>query len=375
MKIQSVYKNDKLEIVKIEEKNGRFYAYAFSSPFYPDGKGGQLGDRGKIGNIDVLAVSERDGFVVHELSGIIEPGIYDVQIDQLRRKDIAQQHTAQHILSAAFIEVAEIETVSFHMGEEYSTIDLDIPFVEPEVTEETEDLANRIVQSCTQVEEIVTDFEGVKAFELRKPLSDKVKGKVRLIKIANLDISACGGFHVDNTGEIGVVKIIDLEKVKGNLTRVYFVAGVRAVRYFRKYNNVLKNLSRQLTSSIDELNQRVEKIINELREKSSLLSKVSQDYAELLKQAIENNDFVYFEGYTEVGNFLSKIVDNQFLVFYDGSKYIIGSKKYDVRKFVKALIEKFGGKGGGKEEFANYIPNRKLSATDFETVFSEVYNK
>jgi len=101
LKIQSVHKNDKLEIVKIEEKNGKCYAYALSSPFYPDGKGGQLGDRGKIGNVDVLAVSERDGFVVHELSGIIEPGIYNVQINQLRRKDIAQQHTAQHILSAA----------------------------------------------------------------------------------------------------------------------------------------------------------------------------------------------------------------------------------------------------------------------------------
>jgi len=375
LKIQSVYKSDKLEILKIEEKSGKYYAYALSSPFYPDGKGGQLGDRGRVGNVDVLSVSERDGFVIHELAGMIEPGIYDVQINQVRRKDIAQQHTAQHILSAAFIEVAEIETVSFHMGEEYSTIDLDIPFLEPEVIEETEDLANRIVQSCTQVEEILTDVEGAKAFELRKPLSDKIKGEVRLIKITNLDISACGGFHVDNTGEIGVVKIIDLEKVKGNLTRVYFVAGERAIRYFRKYNNVLKNLSRLLTSSIDELNQRVEKILDELREKSSLLSKVSQDYAELLKRTVENSDFVYLEGYTEVGNFLSKIVDNQFLVFYDGSKYIIGSKKYDVRNFVKALIERFGGKGGGKEEFANYIPNRKLSATDFESVFSEVYNR
>jgi len=159
------------------------------------------------------------------------------------------------------------------MGEEYSTIDLDIPYVEPEVIEETEDLTNRIVQSCTQVEEILTDVEGAKAFELRKPLSDKIKGEVRLIKIANLDISACGGFHVDNTGEIGVVKIIDLEKVKGNLTRVYFVAGERAIRYFRKYNNVLKSLSRQLTSSIDELNQRVEKILDDFGKKSSLTFK------------------------------------------------------------------------------------------------------
>ncbi|AMW33710.2 alanyl-tRNA editing protein [Fervidobacterium islandicum] len=375
LKIQSLYKGNKVEIIKVEKKSGRYYAYAYLSPFYPDGKGGQLGDRGKIGGIDVLGVTEKDGYTVHELATEIEPGTYDVEIDQIRRRDIAQQHTAQHILSAAFIEVAEVETVSFRMGEEYSTIDLDIPFIEPEVIEEAEDLSNRIIQFCVNVEEIITDVEGVKAFELRKPLSDKVKGEVRLIKIPNLDVSACGGFHVDNTGEIGVIKVIDMEKVKGNLTRMYFVSGQRALKYFKKYNNVLKNLSRQLTASVDELNLRVEKLLNELKEKSSLLSKISQEYAEVLKKAVENKEFVYLEGYTEVGNFLSKSIEDEFLVFYDGSKYIVASKKYDVREFVKKLIEKYGGKGGGKQEFAQYLPEKRVSLSELEVVFQETYKK
>ncbi|WP_407918659.1 alanyl-tRNA editing protein [Fervidobacterium changbaicum] len=362
-------------MIKVEKKSGRYYAYAYLSPFYPDGKGGQLGDRGKIGGIDVLGVTEKDGYTVHELATEIEPGTYDVEIDQIRRRDIAQQHTAQHILSAAFIEVAEVETVSFRMGEEYSTIDLDIPFIEPEVIEEAEDLSNRIIQFCVNVEEIITDIEGVKAFELRKPLSDKVKGEVRLIKIPNLDVSACGGFHVDNTGEIGVIKVIDMEKVKGNLTRMYFVSGQRALKYFKKYNNVLKNLSRQLTASVDELNLRVEKLLNELKEKNSLLSKISQEYAEVLKKAVENKEFVYLEGYTEVGNFLSKSIEDEFLVFYDGSKYIVASKKYDVREFVKKLIEKYGGKGGGKQEFAQYLPEKRVSLSELEVLFQETYKK
>jgi alanyl-tRNA synthetase len=374
LKIPIQYKESRIEIKSVGENGGKYLAYTDRSPFYPEGKGGQLGDKGKIGNAEVLNVKEHEEGYIIELSNKIEPGVYEISIDQLRRKDIAQQHTGQHILSAAFVEVADIETVSFHMGEEYSTIDLDIPFIEQDVIFEAEDIANRIIQSCLAVEEIMTDYEGAKAYNLRKPVSDKVKGEVRLIKIGDFDISACGGFHTENTGEVGLIKIIDIEKVKGNLTRIYAVAGQRALRYFRKYNVVLKELSRQLTSSIDELNLRTEKLINQLREQSSVLSKISQDYAQLLSDSLAENTFIYMEGYAEVGNFLAKKIKDAFLVYFDGSKYIIASKMYDVRVFVNKLIEAYGGKGGGKPEFANYQVNKKLTSKELELLFRETYN-
>jgi len=374
LKIPTQYMKNTIDIIKCEERMGKFFAYSNSSPFYPEGKGGQLGDKGKIAGIDVLSVREQeDGYLI-ELSAKIQEGTYEISVNQLRRFDIAQQHTGQHILSAAFVEVADIETVSFHMGEEYSTIDLDIPFIEPSVVYEAEDLANGIIQSCLSVEEIITDFEGSKSYNLRKPISGKVKGQVRLIKIGDFDVSACGGFHTDNTGEVGLIKVIDIEKVKGNLTRVYAVAGQRAIKYFRKYNVVLKELSRQLTSSIDELNLRVEKIINQSKEQASILSKISQEYAQLLASNLNGKDLVYFEGYSEVGNFLAKNIENAFLIFFDGNKYILASKKYDVRLFIKKLIEKYGGKGGGKTEFANYQPEKKLTLRELESLFSETYN-
>jgi len=374
LKIPIQYKESRIEIKSVGENGGKYLAYTGRSPFYPEGKGGQLGDKGKIGSAEVLNVKEHEEGYIIELSNKIEPGVYEISIDQLRRKDIAQQHTGQHILSAAFVEVADIETVSFHMGEEYSTIDLDIPFIEQDVISEAEDIANRIVQSCLAVEEIMTDYEGARTYNLRKPVSDKVKGEVRLIKIGDFDISACGGFHTENTGEVGLIKIIDIEKVKGNLTRIYAIAGQRALRYFRKYNVVLKELSRQLTSSIDELNLRTEKLINQLREQSSVLSKISQDYAQLLSDSLGENAFIYMEGYTEVGNFLAKKIKDTFLVYFDGSKYIIASKMYDVRVFVNKLIETYGGKGGGKPEFANYQVNKKLTSKELELLFRETYN-
>jgi len=375
MRIFNSYSSDKIQIEKVEKNNGKILAYSKSSPFYPDGKGGQLGDRGNIGSARVLSVKENYEYTICELDAEIQPGEYDVKIDEKRRMDIAQQHTAQHILSAAFIEIAHIKTVSFHMGEEYCTIDMETTFIEYDVLNEAEELANKVVQSCTEVEEIITDLEGSKEYSLRKPLSEKVKGDVRLIKIGQFDVSACSGFHTANTGEVGMIKIIDTEKVKGELTRLYFVAGMRSLKYFQKYNSVTNELAKMLTTSVDELQARIVKMQNQLREQSSTLSRISEEYARCISTNLQNDGLVYLEGYSEVGNFLLKIMDlsNRMVIFFDGTRYFIASHKYDVRPMIKKLMELYGGRGGGKAEFANYQPEKKMERTDFERIYAEVY--
>ncbi|HOK87228.1 MAG TPA: alanyl-tRNA editing protein [Fervidobacterium sp.] len=375
MRIFGIYSSEKIEIEKVEKNGGKIFAYATTSPFYPDGKGGQLGDRGSIGEANVLSVRENDEYTVLEIDRDIQPGEYVVSIDRQRRMDIAQQHTAQHLLSSALIEIADIETVSFHMGEEYSTIDMDIEFIESNMLNEAEILTNKMVQSALVVEEIVTDLEGSSRYPLRKPLSEKVKGNVRLIKIGQFDVSACSGFHTENTGEIGMIKIIDTEKIKGNLTRLYFVAGLRALKYFQKYNTVLKELSRTLTTSVDELQTRISKMQHQIREQSAALSSISEELARCISTNLEKEGLVYREGYTEVGNFLMKTLDlsNKMLIFFDGTRYLIASQKYDVRLILKQLIESYGGKGGGKREFANYQPEREISRNEFEKLFVKIY--
>ncbi len=344
-------------IEEVYRDKDRFVAVSKNSPFYPDGKGGQLGDRGKIGNRSVLRVFEKNGKIHHVLDGEINPGEYDFWIDERRRREIARQHTAQHILSAALIEVADIETVSFHMGEDFSTIDLNAAPVLKEVLEEAEKLSNEIVLDNRRVIEHVIDRSESEKFPLRKPVSDKVRGKVRIIEIENFDWSACGGFHVSMTGEIGLIKIIGYEKVKGSLTRVYFVAGMRAFKEFSKLVDLFKDLSKMLTTSSDEMRSRISNIIESSKENASKLDKLSEEYAKTIsRDLLENAEeccklrIVAFGGYEEVGKYLFKFIGDEedvlIMIKVQGG-YEIGSKKVDIGKLIKSLNSLIGSKGGG----------------------------
>ncbi len=357
-----VYNIKDLEVLRIEKNGKKIFAISKNSPFYPDGKGGQLGDRGKIGETKVLFVEEKNVEIYHEIDKEILPGRYSVDIDLERRFEIAQQHTGQHILSAAFVDVAEMNTVSFRMGEDYSTIDLDVPFIDQSVLKEVEQMANKRVFETLKIDEVITDFDGAKNFKLRKPISEKIKGEIRLIKIGDFDTSACGGFHLENTGQVGLIKIIDTEKVKGELTRVYALSGIRALRYFQYYNDLLKNLTKILTSSKEELESRVARLLESTKENVVTLSKLSELYAQLLMKDLPENEVVYLEGYKEIPNFILKYIENlksKIVIFNDGEKYVILSKNLDCRDIVKKLIERLGGKGGGMKERANYITTVK----------------
>lgn len=374
MKIANQYLENKIFVESFTSKDGKYFAFSKISPFYPDGKGGQLGDRGLIDGANVLSVKEDNGWIVHELDKPIEVGEYDTLINQERRLDIAQQHTGQHILSAAFVHVAEIQTVSFRMGDEYSTIDLDVPYIEPQVIKEVEYLSNKITQTNLSIQEINTSVEEANKQPLRKKLSEKIKDTVRLIKIGDFDTAACSGFHTDFTGEVGMIKIIGYEKVKGNLTRIYAVSGMRALKYFQKYNDVLKEISKNLTSSVEELPLRIEKLQNQAREQALTLSKLSEEYAKLLSTNLPKEGLIYLEGYSEIGNSLWKILDleKSILVFYDGAKYTIASKRYNIKEFIKFLTERFGGKGGGKEELGTYQSPRKINRTEFDSILKDM---
>jgi alanyl-tRNA synthetase len=345
-----------IEIERVYKDKGKFIAVSKDSPFYPDGKGGQLGDRGKIGNRNVLRVFEKDGMIHHLLDGEIEPGEYEAWIDENRRKEIARQHTAQHILSAAFVRVADIETVSFHMGEDFSTIDLNAAPILEEVMDEVEELANIVVLENRKVIEHVVERDEANEFPLRKPISDKVKGKVRIIEVEGFDWSACGGFHVSRTGEIGIVKIIDYEKVKGSLTRVYFVAGMRALKEFSKRVKVIWNLSKALTTSVDEMEARIGNIVEMAKEKSAKLDKLAEEFAEkiseeLVKNSEKVNDIllISYDGYKEVGKYLFKFLgdreDSILVIKVDGG-YEIGSRRVNVSNLIKKLNQSLGGRGG-----------------------------
>jgi alanyl-tRNA synthetase len=195
--------------------------------FYPE-SGGQEADRGRIGAARVLDVQAGDDGAVWHVVDAPLPADAEVkaEVDWARRFDHMQQHTGQHILSAAFERVLSAPTVSSHLGEERSSIEVQVDEVDWRAIERLELAANRVVWENRPVERHWVDSAGLVRFRLRKPPA--VTGRIRIVEIPDWDQSACGGTHTRHTGEVGAIKVVRWEKVRGNL-RFEFLCGGRAL--------------------------------------------------------------------------------------------------------------------------------------------------
>lgn len=247
-------------IVERVEEDGRLAVVLDSTYFYPT-SGGQPADRGTLNGQPVADVLVReDGAVVHLVEGELWSDEVTGEIDWQRRFDHMQQHTGQHILSQAFIRVAEAETVSFHLGDASATIDLDNDRLQPNQVEAAELLANRIIWENRPVRVSMVSVAEAEQLALRK-LPELPGERVRLIDIDQFDLNACGGTHVAHTGEVGMIKIVRLERQRSHL-RATFLCGGRALLDYRQKNSLVNRLSATLTTGADQ----VEASVNHLRE-------------------------------------------------------------------------------------------------------------
>src|SRR5688572_20995059 len=246
--------------------------------FYPT-SGGQPFDTGTLGSARVLHVEEdSSGRLLHVLDSTLPLGPTRGIISWDRRLDHMQQHSGQHILSQAFIRVAKAPTISFHMGVETSTIDLELANPSTSVMVEAEELASRIVFEDRPVEVLNVNPEGLAALGVRK--ESQRNGDIRVIDVDGFDRSPCGGTHVRHTGEIGMIAILDYERYKGG-TRVEFVCGRRALTTLRQDHETLKNLGRLYCAQLSDLPRLTEK---SLQDRSALV----RENARLREQALEH---------------------------------------------------------------------------------------
>ena len=194
------------EVIERLEWEGKPAVVLDRTAFYPTG-GGQPHDVGTLDGVRVMDVVEReiDGAVVHVLEEALHADSVKAHVDLERRFDLMQQHTGQHILSAVFVDLLDANTVGFHLSEEYATIDVDKAPLSQAQIDEMEQMANRIVFNNYPVEARFMTDEEVARLPLRKPVAHK--GPVRIVEVENTDFSACGGTHVFDTGEIGMIKI------------------------------------------------------------------------------------------------------------------------------------------------------------------------
>ena len=221
--------------------------YLDRTAFYPT-SGGQPHDLGSIAGVPVTNVIDEEDRIAHQVAAPVDAGPADCAIDWTRRFDHMQQHTGQHLLSAVFQEPFGLKTVSFHLGADSATIDLEGGAVDAKTVREVERRANQIVWENRPV--AVTYELSSEVLDLRKP--SERQGTLRIVAIQNLDRSACGGTHVRSTGEIGAILIRKLDKVR-QTTRVEFLCGGRAVRRARADYEALYQTAQLYRAQMDEV--------------------------------------------------------------------------------------------------------------------------
>ena len=184
-------------------------------------------------------------------------------VDAARRRDHMQQHSGQHVLSAAFIRLFNLPTVSFHMADDYCSIDLETPTLTKDQIESAERMANEIILENRAVDIRFVSREEAANLGLRKlPPADR--GELRIVDIREIDVSACGGTHVNQTGQIGCILLRKVERVRQGW-RVEFVAGQRAVATARRDFTTLTEVGGLFSAQIYDVPQQARKSLDEIR--------------------------------------------------------------------------------------------------------------
>lgn len=360
-------------VVESGQIDGRSYVVLDRSAFYPT-SGGQPHDTGTLGDRSVVDVIDReeDGAVLHvldrraDVEAGLQPRVYG-RIDWPRRLDHMQHHTGQHVLSAAFVRTANLPTVSFHLGAELCTIDLAGSAGADEVRA-AEDAANGVVWENRPVAvRFVSEAEAARLPLRKTPVRG---GTLRIVEVADFDLSACGGTHVASTGVIGAIAVQSWEKYKGG-TRVSFLCGGRVISRFRSYRDTVGDVVRQLSIQPDELPAAVARLQGETRE--------LRQQARALGDALAGYEADELaRGAEPVGQTLivCRVVDGRDAAGLKSLAQAVASKSRhmavliggaapvqvviarapdaqgDAAALLKALIAKFGGRGGGKPEAA-----------------------
>ncbi len=334
-------------VIDIREEDGRYHVLTDATIFYPGG-GGFPKDKGKINGIEVLDVYEDREGIWHVLPQKVEGKVF-MEIDFMHRYDFMQQHTAQHLLSALVSDMAGGTTLSMHLGDDYSSIDVDVPPSRIDLSS----LEMEALLAIAQAREVRVRYynRGDTLPPTRKPLKwEKIKGDiVRIVEIAGIDVSACGGLHVRNTSELApLVLLPKLEKYKGG-SRIYFYAGYRAYSMIDGYRKEIDRLQGKL-EDIQTENKKLKKQILSYK-----VAEVWQDVkpektniGEMLIIRLDDEDMV-----SAVAKARPKDLSLPMLVIAGGRFTFVGSEEVwnKLREYVRG--------GGKKGSFSGKVMDRE----------------
>lgn len=343
-------------VLSCEKTEKGFSVILDATAFFPEG-GGQFPDMGTINGIEVLDVQEdKEGVIRHLLANEIPAGEKVAgKIDWLRRFDFMQQHSGEHIFSGIAHEKYGAANVGFHLGLYETTIDLDVPLGEEQISE-IETLVNEAVYKNIPIEISYPSEEELEVLPYRS--KKKLTGKIRIVTVPGYDICACCGTHVKTTGEIGIVKITAFQNYKGG-TRLFMLCGKRAfMDYLSKNRDVIK-VTNSLSVKPEELCMAVKRLENEITEHKIYESALKKELFELKAEKLGTGEKIcVFEknlSPDELRRYCLTLTENFKIagVFCgeDGNyKYAVSSKTENCSAFAKEMNAVLNGRGGGKPE-------------------------
>ncbi|PLS17138.1 hypothetical protein CVD28_13880 [Bacillus sp. M6-12] len=350
------------KIISYEKKEDHYDVILEETAFYPEG-GGQPSDTGMIADITVEEIIKQDDVVHHILSSLPSTEKVSCQIDGRRRIDHTQQHTGQHLLSAVCIELFDAPTVSFHLGIETVTIDIQIAELTTDMIKEIEQLANEYIYQNRKIKTYFVTEAELDSLPLRK--LPKVRDNIRIVEIDGIDVSACAGTHVSQTAEIGALKIVKTEKQKNN-TRVYFICGFRALTDYQESHNTVADLSAKFSTNRTGLAARVEKLLQDQKklekENATLKEELLTYQAEKMLARAENGLLVHsFNDLTfkEIQMLSIQMVKKADIVALFAAETVNkvllahnGFSEVNSGLLFKEYVGQFNGRGGGSNKSA-----------------------
>lgn len=353
-------------IARTGEEGGRHVTVLDRSAFYPT-SGGQQFDTGRLNDVDIVDVTEdADGDVLHyseQPIGVVGEKVAG-QIDRERRQRHCCLHTGQHILSHVAVQLYKLKTVSVHLGDEYGAVELEGKFPSPEELTRIETEANEMVRKAHPITILFAEGEELAALPLRKP--PQRSGKIRIVNIGDLEYSACGGTHCANSAEIGILKIIGVEKLRGHVL-IKFLVSTLAFDDYRARFEVTSELARTFTCHYIDLPDRITTLLADQKtlkqEQVSLYKELLPIRAEELAAPVltEGNRFLCAISdlpdarlTSQLAQLIAKRIAGVVLFRHENRLVLAAADDgpFDAQKLVGELTNKFGLKGGGNRQLA-----------------------
>lgn len=344
---------------EVEKKEKKVYqVWLDQTLFFPE-EGGQSPDMGTIDGIKVLDVQIKDEVITHTLAAPLAVGtMVKGVVDWKHRFYNMQQHSGEHIFSGIVHNRFGYDNVGFHLSDSIVTMDFN-GVITAEDIEEIETEVNQAIIENIPVEVSYPTKEELKVLEYRSKI--EIEGQVRIVTIPGYDVCACCAPHVRRTGEIGMLKVMNVQSYKGGV-RISILCGFRALEAFRQKADIITELMAQFSTNQEALVENVTKLKNTNQTMKNQLASAKQELMEYKVAAIpeDSENAILFESDLDtpvVRNVVNGLVEKftgicAVFVGNDesGYQFIIGSKNKDCRQIAAALREKLSARGGGSDK-------------------------